>query len=88
VYDVLNARNRKARVLFGLSDIALTALSFWAAYETRAWLPLERYFSVEVYTRILLMSFAMLSSLGCETRYCRPYRISSVVQPVGTRYGP
>jgi exopolysaccharide biosynthesis polyprenyl glycosylphosphotransferase len=60
---VLNARNRKARVLFGLSDIALTALSFWAAYETRVWLPLERYFTVEVYTRILLMSFAMLSWL-------------------------
>jgi exopolysaccharide biosynthesis polyprenyl glycosylphosphotransferase len=63
VYEVLNARNRKARVLFGLSDIVLTALSFWAAYETRALLPLERYFTVEIYTRILLMSFAMLSWL-------------------------
>jgi len=49
--------------LFGLSDIALTALSFWAAYETRVWLPLERYFNVEIYTRILLMSFSMLSWL-------------------------
>src|SRR6266567_8474973 len=60
---VLNERNRKARVLFGLSDIALTALSFWAAYETRAWLQLERDFSLEFYTRTLLLSFSFLSSL-------------------------
>jgi FlaA1/EpsC-like NDP-sugar epimerase len=63
VYEVLNARNRKARVLFGLSDIALTALSFWAAYETRAWLHLERSFSLEFHIRTLLLSFSMLSWL-------------------------
>jgi hypothetical protein len=60
---VLNERNRKARVLFGLSDIGLTALSFWAAYETRAWLNLERYFALEFYTRTLLLSFSVLSWL-------------------------
>jgi exopolysaccharide biosynthesis polyprenyl glycosylphosphotransferase len=60
---VLNARNRKARVLFGLSDIALTALSFWAAYETRSWLQLERYFTLEFQTRILLLSFTVVSWL-------------------------
>ena len=63
MYGVLNERNRKARVLFGLSDIALTALSFWAAYETRAWLNLERYFALEFYTRTLLLSFSVLSWL-------------------------
>ena len=41
---MLNERYRKARVLFGLSDILLTALAFWAAYQTRAWLHLERLF--------------------------------------------
>ena len=60
---MLNARNRKARVLFGLSDIALTALSFWAAYETRTWLQLEREFFLEFYTRTLLLGFSMLSWL-------------------------
>jgi exopolysaccharide biosynthesis polyprenyl glycosylphosphotransferase len=63
IYGVLNGRYRKARVLFGLSDIALTALSFWAAYQTRSWLPLERYFSLELPTRTLLLGFCMLSWL-------------------------
>jgi len=46
-----------------LSDIALTALSFWAAYETRTWLQLEREFFLEFYTRTLLLGFSMLSWL-------------------------
>jgi exopolysaccharide biosynthesis polyprenyl glycosylphosphotransferase len=60
---VLNGRYRKARVLFGLSDIALTALGFGAAYETRAWLPLEHRFFLDFPTRILLLGFCMLSWL-------------------------
>ena len=35
-------RPRKARVLFGLSDIILTTLAFEAAYQMRAVLHLER----------------------------------------------
>ena len=46
-----------------MSDIALTALSFWAAYETRTWLQLEREFFLEFYTRTLLLGFSMLSWL-------------------------
>jgi len=60
---MLNGRYRKARVLFGLSDIALTALAFWAAYQTRVWLPLEHEFYLLFPTRILLLGFAMLSWL-------------------------
>src|SRR5215216_567643 len=60
---MLNGRYRKARVLFGLSDIALTALGFWAAYQTRVWLPLEHEFYLLFPTQILLLGFAMLSWL-------------------------
>jgi exopolysaccharide biosynthesis polyprenyl glycosylphosphotransferase len=60
---VLNDRYRKARVLFGLSDIALTGLGFWAAYQTRAWLRLEHQFFLEFPTKVLLLGFCMLSWL-------------------------
>jgi exopolysaccharide biosynthesis polyprenyl glycosylphosphotransferase len=60
---VLNDRYRKARVLFGLSDIALTALGFWAAYQTRVWLRLEHVFFLDFPTKVLLMGFCMLSGL-------------------------
>ncbi len=60
---MLNERYRKARVLFGLSDVLLTALAFWAAYQTRAWLHLERYFSLEFAPRTLLLGFSILSWL-------------------------
>jgi exopolysaccharide biosynthesis polyprenyl glycosylphosphotransferase len=60
---VLNDRYRKARVLFGLSDIALTALGFWAAYQTRVWLRLEHLFFLDFPTKVLLLGFCMLSWL-------------------------
>jgi exopolysaccharide biosynthesis polyprenyl glycosylphosphotransferase len=60
---VLNGRYRKARVLFGLSDIALTALGFWAAYQTRVWLRLEHLFFLDFPTKVLLLGFCMLSWL-------------------------
>jgi exopolysaccharide biosynthesis polyprenyl glycosylphosphotransferase len=60
---VLNARYRKARVLFGLSDIVLTALGFWAAYQTRLWVRLEHVFFLDFPTKVLLLSFCMLSWL-------------------------
>ena len=42
------SRQRKARVLFALSDIALVAAGFEAAYRTRAILNLEREFFLAV----------------------------------------
>ena len=61
VTKVLSGRYRKARVLFGLSDIGLTALAFWAAYQTRSWLHLERNFALGFYPRALLLGFSILS---------------------------
>ena len=42
------SRQRKARVLFGLSDIILVPLAFEAAYQSRAILPLEHEFFLTV----------------------------------------
>jgi exopolysaccharide biosynthesis polyprenyl glycosylphosphotransferase len=61
---MLNSRYRKARVLFGLSDIVLTALGFWAAYQTRIWLHIGHLvFYIEWPTQALLLGFSMLSWL-------------------------
>jgi exopolysaccharide biosynthesis polyprenyl glycosylphosphotransferase len=60
---MLTGRNRKARVLFGLSDIALTGLGFWAAYQTRVGLRLEHAFYLEFPVRVLTLGFSMLSWL-------------------------
>jgi exopolysaccharide biosynthesis polyprenyl glycosylphosphotransferase len=60
---VLNGRYRKARVLFGLSDIALTVLGFWAAYQTRVWLRLDHVFFLQPPTQALLLGFSMLAWL-------------------------
>ena len=60
---MLNDRHRKARVLFGLSDIALIALGFWAAYQIRLWLRLEHLFYIEFPTQVLLLGYCALSWL-------------------------
>src|SRR5882672_4669559 len=60
---MLNERHRKARALFGLSDIALTALSFWAAYQVRMRLPLEHNFALNYSTGGWVLSFSALSWL-------------------------
>lgn len=52
--------HRKARLLFGLSDAILTALAFAGAYETRAWLPLERNFEIPPDRFALLMGFSLM----------------------------
>ena len=48
-------RPRKARVLFGLSDIILAALAFQAAYQTRAVLHLEHTFYLTVERKALVL---------------------------------
>jgi exopolysaccharide biosynthesis polyprenyl glycosylphosphotransferase len=54
-------RPRKARVLFGLSDIILAALAFEAAYQTRAVLHLEHNFSLSVERKALVLGFALVA---------------------------
>ena len=55
---MFSRQRRKARFLFGLSDILLTVLAFAAAYQTRSLLHLERVFYVIVPTQALLLGFA------------------------------
>jgi exopolysaccharide biosynthesis polyprenyl glycosylphosphotransferase len=54
-------RPRKARVLFGLSDIILAALAFQAAYQTRAVLHLEHTFYLTVERKALVLGFALFA---------------------------
>ncbi|HLY18416.1 MAG TPA: sugar transferase [Bryobacteraceae bacterium] len=56
---MFSRQHRKARVLFGLSDLILIALAFQAAYFTRSLLHLERAFYILSPTRELVMGFAM-----------------------------
>jgi exopolysaccharide biosynthesis polyprenyl glycosylphosphotransferase len=60
------ARHRKARVLFGLSDIILASLAFEAAYQTRAVLHLEHlfYLTVELKALVLAVSLAAWVTIG------------------------
>jgi exopolysaccharide biosynthesis polyprenyl glycosylphosphotransferase len=53
------ARHRKARVLFGLSDIILAALAFEAAYQTRAVLHLEHDFFLTVERKGIVLAFSL-----------------------------
>ncbi|HLK68909.1 MAG TPA: sugar transferase [Bryobacteraceae bacterium] len=55
------SRQRKARVLFGLSDIVLLALAFEAAYQTRSLLQLEHEFYFTVPETALLLGFSLMS---------------------------
>lgn len=56
---MFSRQNRKARVLFGLSDIALVTLAFFAAYQTRLWLRLEHLFFLVVPVKALMLSSAL-----------------------------
>ena len=57
---MFSRQHRKARVLFGLSDVVLTTLAFEAAYRTRVWLQLERVFYLTVRDKALVLGFALL----------------------------
>jgi exopolysaccharide biosynthesis polyprenyl glycosylphosphotransferase len=60
---VFSRHHRKARLLFGLSDVILTALAFEAAYQTRLWLPIERNFYLTIPLKALLLGTAIVSWL-------------------------
>jgi exopolysaccharide biosynthesis polyprenyl glycosylphosphotransferase len=55
------SRHRKARVLFGLSDIVLVALAFEGAYQTRAFLPLERTFFLTTDKNALVLGSSLVA---------------------------
>ena len=52
---MFSRHHKRARLLFGLSDVLLIVLAFEAAYQTRLLLPVERvfYFTVPI-TALLL----------------------------------
>ena len=54
------SRQRKARVLFGLSDIILVTLAFETAYRTRALLPLHFLFYLTLERKALLLGVTLL----------------------------
>jgi exopolysaccharide biosynthesis polyprenyl glycosylphosphotransferase len=58
------ARQRKARVLFGLSDIVLTVLSFEAAYRTRSVLHLYWTFYFTPEQTALLLGYSVFSMVA------------------------
>lgn len=60
---MFSRHHRKARLLFGLSDVLLTALAFEAAYQTRYWLPIERTFYLTVPHKALLLGTAVVGWL-------------------------
>jgi exopolysaccharide biosynthesis polyprenyl glycosylphosphotransferase len=55
------SRQRKARVLFGLSDLILTTAAFEAAYQTRSWLPLQHQFFLTVQQKALVLGFSLVA---------------------------
>lgn len=55
------SRQRKARVLFGISDIVLATLAFELAYQTRAFLHLEHDFFLTVERKALVLGFSLLA---------------------------
>jgi exopolysaccharide biosynthesis polyprenyl glycosylphosphotransferase len=60
---VFSRHHRKARLLFGLSDVLLTALAFEAAYQTRLLLPIGRLFYLTVPVKALLLGSVILTWL-------------------------
>src|SRR4051812_4540316 len=55
------SRPRKARVLFGLSDIILVTLAFEAAYQTRAILNLHYEFYLLIERKALVLGFSLVA---------------------------
>jgi exopolysaccharide biosynthesis polyprenyl glycosylphosphotransferase len=60
---VFSRHHRKTRLLFGLSDLILTAIAFEAAYQTRTWLPFDNNFYLPVAEKALLLGTAILTWL-------------------------
>jgi len=55
------ARQRKARVLFGLSDVLLATVGFVGAYQTRSFLPLEHVFYLTGQQMVLVLGSSLVT---------------------------
>ena len=82
---MFSRQHRKARLLFGLSDVILTTLAFEAAYRTRLSLPrfwphIERVFFMTLRDKALVLGFALLAWVGAGV-WLRVYDRQSGVDP-------
>jgi exopolysaccharide biosynthesis polyprenyl glycosylphosphotransferase len=57
---MFSRQHRKARILFGVSDVVLTTLAFQAAYLLRSSLPLEHDFFMTGPVKTLILGFSLL----------------------------
>ena len=80
------SRQRKARVLFGLSDVVLIALAFEAAYQTRSILRLEHTFYLMVERKALVLGFVTLSDVQQSTS--GEVILMTLLGGTGTFFGP
>jgi len=64
VWIMFGSEQRKARILFALSDVFLTALAFAIAYQIRLWLRLDLEFAIPVHVKALLLGFSCLAWLS------------------------
>jgi exopolysaccharide biosynthesis polyprenyl glycosylphosphotransferase len=61
---MFRSQQRKRKILFGLSDVLLTAVAFELAYGFRRWLPLSNEFFLSQEVKTLLLSFSVLAWVG------------------------
>jgi exopolysaccharide biosynthesis polyprenyl glycosylphosphotransferase len=58
---MFQSQQRKTKILFGLSDILLTALAFELAYRFRQWLHLDLQFYLLPHVKTLLIGFSVMT---------------------------
>lgn len=60
---MFGSAQRKLKILFGLSDLLLTALAFTVAYSIRRWLQLDHEFFLTPEQSIIVLGFSSLTSV-------------------------
>jgi exopolysaccharide biosynthesis polyprenyl glycosylphosphotransferase len=60
---MFGSEQRKAKILFALSDVVLTALAFAIAFQLRLWLHFYFLFDIPVHVKALLLGFSSLAWL-------------------------
>ncbi len=61
---MFRSQQRKTKILFGLSDVLLTAAAFQLAYFCRAWLPLSHQFYLVPEVKTLLLGVSIATWVG------------------------
>jgi exopolysaccharide biosynthesis polyprenyl glycosylphosphotransferase len=61
---MFESQRRASRILFGLSDLALTLLAFGAAYLTRRWLPFQDPLGIPMFSLVLTYCVVTWAAVG------------------------